>query len=93
MTINLLDQIGDFSCGDSFPVEHNDGRFQVIRPSGTFRDQFLVELAFSVARNGNMRLTLLCIKFAGIAAIAAAPRIVASYAVLAVSEELGQFDP
>nr|WP_268891415.1 hypothetical protein [Hornefia butyriciproducens] len=40
-----------------------------------------------------MRLTLLCIKFAGIAAIAAAPRIVASYAVLAVSEELGQFDP
>ena len=77
MTIQLLDQISDLPCGDSFLIESDDGCFQIISSPGVVRDQLLIEDSITVARNRDVELSILCIQIPFVVAVAAVSGVVA----------------
>lgn len=90
MAVQLLDQVGNLPCGDPFPLERDNGRFQVVRPSGIARDQLLVESLVAVPRDRDMEFSILRIQVPFVVTIAAVACIVAGCAVLLVSKEGSQ---
>ena len=90
MTIQLLDQISDLPCGDSFLIESDDGCFQIISSPGVVRDQLLIEDSITVARNRDVELSILCIQIPFVVAVAAVSGVVAFCTMFLVSEKSSQ---
>ena len=90
MTIQLLDQISDLPCGDSFLIESDDGCFQIISSPGVVRDQLLIEDSITVARNRDVELSILCIQIPFVVAVAAVSGVVAFCTMFLVSEKNSQ---
>ena len=88
MSVNFFYKISNLPCGDSFPVECDDGCFQFIGSSSVVWNQLLFKMAVYIAWYLDMKFAIRCIEITLVETVSAVSSVVTEHTALLIPEEL-----